>query len=104
MNRLPRSRSVDLTSLPLRLTDRRRSRIRRPLIEGLEDRVLLSVDTWINSGGGDWDTGSNWSNGVPGPNDIAEINLSSDRDHYSQFGPERLRAQPDNELLNRPED
>ena len=30
--------AVDLTSYLLRLTDRRRSRIRRPLLESLEDR------------------------------------------------------------------
>ncbi len=78
MNRLTRSRSVDLTSLPLRrLTDRRRSRISRPLIEGLEDRLLLSADNWINANGGDWDTSSNWSNGVPGPTTAVTINLSS---------------------------
>ncbi len=79
MSRLPRSRSIDLTSLSLRrLTGRRRSRIRRLSLEGLESRALLSNVSWINASGGDWDTASNWSDDlVPGPNDNVTISLSS---------------------------
>jgi uncharacterized protein YlbG (UPF0298 family) len=79
MTRLPRSRSIDLTTLPLRRDkDRRRSRILRPSLEGLESRSLLSNVSWINPNGGDWDTGANWSTGqVPGQNDNVTISLSS---------------------------
>ncbi len=53
-----------------------RSRSFRPLPIRLEDRTLLSTVTWINSGGGDWDTPSNWStNALPGPSDDVAINL-----------------------------
>jgi len=45
-------------------------------LERLECRLLLAGDTWIASGGGDWDTASNWSTGkVPGLADDAVINL-----------------------------
>ena len=79
MNPLPRIRSFDRNPLSLRrLTDRKRSRTRRPSIESLESRALLSTVTWTNSAGGDWDTGSNWSTGqVPGAGDNAVINLST---------------------------
>ncbi len=43
----------------------------------LEDRTLLSSVQWINTAGGDWDTGSNWSTGsVPGASDTVTIDLS----------------------------
>ena len=35
----------------------------RPMPKRLEDRKLLATVTWINPGGGDWDTPSNWSTG-----------------------------------------
>jgi RHS repeat-associated protein len=39
-------------------------------LEALEDRLMLSTVRWINSGGGDWDTPSNWSEGaLPGAGD-----------------------------------
>src|SRR5436309_207640 len=48
-----------------------------PWLERLEDRTTPSTVTWINSGGGDWDTPSNWSDGsvnrVPGASDDAVI-------------------------------
>ncbi len=45
-------------------------------LEPLEQRVVLSTVTWINSQGGDWDTGSNWSGGqVPSIQDNAVISL-----------------------------
>jgi hypothetical protein len=46
-------------------------------LEVLEDRVLLSADTWINPNGGNWDVGSNWSLGhAPGTGDTAVINTA----------------------------
>src|SRR5262249_24613819 len=46
----------------------------------LGDRTLLSVVTWINQAGGDWDTATNWRddqgvNRVPGPDDQAIIDI-----------------------------
>jgi len=47
------------------------------LLELLEDRTLLSTVTWMNAGGGDWDTPGNWSPArVPLPTDDAVINLA----------------------------
>ena len=67
--------------------DDRRSRLRgerrrpvalRPLLHELEDRTLLSTDTWLPTTGGDWDTAGNWSLGrVPTASDDAVINLTS---------------------------
>jgi hypothetical protein len=49
----------------------------------LEDRTLLATMVWTNSGGGDWDSASNWVNQadstdhhVPTKSDDAEISLS----------------------------
>ncbi len=55
---------------------RKRKRNRcRPLIEAMEDRLLLSTIYWNNAAGGDWDTASNWKGGaLPGPGDDAVIN------------------------------
>ncbi|MGP0065533.1 MAG: beta strand repeat-containing protein, partial [Isosphaeraceae bacterium] len=40
----------------------------------LEDRLLLTTDTWINPAGGDWSTPSDWSSqALPGPNDDVVI-------------------------------
>ena len=53
----------------------------RPLIEGLEDRVVLSTITWNTTAaptGGAWDTPGNWiGNAVPTSTDTAVINLSA---------------------------
>lgn len=49
---------------------------RLPVIEILELRRLLTVDTWTNPSGGSWDVAGNWSNGVPGSTDDVVINLS----------------------------
>ncbi len=44
-------------------------------LEALEDRTLLSQVSWINAGGGDWDTPGNWSSrAVPGAGDDVVIN------------------------------
>jgi hypothetical protein len=44
-------------------------------LEGLEDRVVPSTDTWINTSGGSWITPGNWSTGqVPGAGDSVVIN------------------------------
>jgi RHS repeat-associated protein len=49
---------------------------KRPLLEVLEDRLVLSV-SWINPSGGDWDTASNWSDDrVPTATDDAVVNLA----------------------------
>lgn len=46
--------------------------------EQLEDRVVPATVTWINSGSGNWDVGSNWSTGsVPGSGDTAVIDTSA---------------------------
>jgi YD repeat-containing protein len=34
-------------------------------LERLEDRIAPVTDLWINSGGGNWGTASNWSTGLP---------------------------------------
>ena len=53
-------------------------RRRRLSLETLESRRLLATITWAASGGGDWDTATNWSpQQVPGSGDEAIINLSS---------------------------
>src|SRR5262252_913490 len=58
---------------PIRAT---RARHHLPLyLERLEDRTLPSVVNWINPGGGDWNTASNWSTGaLPGASDDVVIN------------------------------
>src|SRR5262249_13607085 len=40
-----------------------RARCRRPIVEPLESRTVLSSVTWTNPNGGDWDTATNWSTG-----------------------------------------
>ena len=57
---------------PRRRTPGRKSL--RPRIDALEPRILLATVTWVASGNGFWDVGSNWSTGtVPGPGD--DVNL-----------------------------
>src|SRR6516162_3599219 len=47
----------------------------RPRLEVLEDRTLLSVITWTNPSGGDWDTPGNWDlNRKPAASDDVVIN------------------------------
>ena len=49
----------------------------RPWLEGLENRIVLSMITWnttTHPDGGDWDNPADWNGGaVPGPSDTAEI-------------------------------
>src|SRR5262245_46907101 len=56
-----------------------RHRCRVPAFDILEDRIMLSTVTWIG-GTGDWNTATNWSDGVsnrlPGPDDDAVINVA----------------------------
>ena len=82
MIRIQRRGSIDSGSPRLRrFSDRRRSVVLAPLLEGLEDRTMLSTITWNNAvapSGGDWDTGNNWVGGnVPSSSDDAIINLTS---------------------------
>jgi hypothetical protein len=57
----------------------RKTRTSRLFLELLEDRTLLSVVTWTNPSGGDWDTAANWydlstgTSHVPGPGDDANL-------------------------------
>jgi hypothetical protein len=45
---------------------RRRSAWRRPLdLERLEERLAPAAVQWVNSAGGDWAVGANWSGGAP---------------------------------------
>ena len=82
MNR-PSQRSLieRLLSRPRSLANRRRLTNRRPEIEGLEVRTLLSTITWDSTDyptGGAWDTATNWQGGVvPGIADTAVIDLTS---------------------------
>lgn len=47
-------------------------------LEALEDRLAPATVTWVNSAGGKWDQGSNWSSGaVPGATDDVIINTAS---------------------------
>ncbi len=70
-----RARAKKPICLPWQSQSRSRGRQpRRPVLEQLEDRTLLATVTWINSVGGDWNTGTNWDNGVgPGIGDDAVI-------------------------------
>lgn len=44
------------------------------LVSAEPGRALVTA--WTNASGGDWQTGSNWSQGVPGPVDTADIVLN----------------------------
>src|SRR5438876_11550193 len=49
---------------------------RRPEIEALEDRLVLSTISWISPDSGNWEIGSNWSGGaVPGASDDVIIDV-----------------------------
>jgi hypothetical protein len=67
---MTRVRSVQSNRRPL---NPRQFRRRRPFIEILEQRQLLTTDTWINPAGGSWDVASNWNDGLPGATDDAII-------------------------------
>jgi len=67
---------------------RRRARrttnpVRRPLLETLEPRTLLSAVTWTGGAGdNNWDTPANWStDSVPGSADDVTINIAADVVH-----------------------
>ncbi len=82
MIRQPRRKLLDFAaSRNRRLADRRPSTIHRLVIEGLEDRTLLSQIVWDSTdypSGGSWDTATNWIGGkVPGTADTAVIDLTS---------------------------
>jgi YD repeat-containing protein len=65
-NLLPSNRKTKLIEHAVRLT-----------VEHLETRILLTTNTWVAAGGGDWDTAGNWSLGhVPTANEDAVINES----------------------------
>ena len=47
----------------------------RPVLEVVEDRVLLSTFTWSGNLSSEWSNPGNWhENGVPGADDIAVFN------------------------------
>lgn len=59
-------------------TFRRSQREHKLSCESLESRNLLAVVQWIG-GSGDWNAGTNWSNGQgPGPGDDVIINVAGD--------------------------
>ncbi len=65
---------------PARETWARLRRLRQPRIEVLEARRLLATVNWISPTSGDWDVGSNWSNGqVPGTGDDVVIDVTGAR-------------------------
>ncbi|MDB5349248.1 MAG: putative autotransporter protein, partial [Planctomycetota bacterium] len=78
---LSRSMFERTSSRQRRLAERRRSTSLRPMVEGLEDRVVLSTIVWntaVAPSGGDWDTDGNWvGNSKPKSGDTAQINLTS---------------------------
>src|SRR5438067_3582794 len=52
--------------LPRRTENKLRGRSYRPVIEALEERTLLSTDTWTFGGtNGNWSNPANWDHGVP---------------------------------------
>ena len=82
MNRLMQLGVLDrASSRDRRLAARKRTRRLAPMIDGLEDRVVLSTIQWnasVAPTGGAWDTTGNWVGGVvPGSGDNAVINLTS---------------------------
>ncbi len=65
----------------------------RPAVLGLEDRTLLSTVTWINPGGGDWDTPSNWStDALPGPADDVVISMPGITVTHSSSAPDSVNS------------
>ena len=81
MNRLPRRGKIHKkNSQHWRLDDRKRAMSVRPLIEGLEDRTVLSTITWntaVAPTGGDWDMSGDWVGGVvPNSSNDVVINLT----------------------------
>ncbi len=46
----------------------------RPLIEPLEARIAPAANAWIGVASGNWNTASNWSDGVPTADDVVTIN------------------------------
>ena len=58
--------------------DHSKSLFCRPHLECLEDRILLSLVTWVNPAGGDWDTPGNWSTGLlPAAGDDVVIDMAA---------------------------
>jgi hypothetical protein len=68
----------------------------RPRLEALEDRALPSTVTWINPGGGDWDTAANWSDGttnrLPGAGDDAVINTAGITVTHTSFAGDSVNS------------
>src|SRR4051794_7262549 len=85
--RLPRS------SQTRRRADRIAKRAFRPQQDRLEDRTLLATVTWMNPGGGDWDTSANWSTGaLPGPSDDVIIDQSGITVIHSSSVPDSVKS------------
>jgi hypothetical protein len=62
------------------------SQRRRLTLEALEDRTLPSVTIWTGANtlaDFNWSDPANWSNGVPGPSDMAEFNSDSAATQFS---------------------
>jgi hypothetical protein len=70
---------IRFLQLPLRRAARtsRRGRRARLSLESLEERVLLTTDTWSNANGGNWSDAKNWSAGVPAPTDDVVISVQN---------------------------
>ena len=64
-----------------------------PGLEPLESRILPATVNWINPGGGDWDTASNWSSGqVPGAGDDAVISIPGITVTHSDFATDSVHS------------
>ena len=61
-----------------RFSGRRRCVALRPWLQVLEDRIVLTTDTWIAATGGNWDVPQNWSLGtVPTASEDAVVDFTS---------------------------
>ena len=97
MNDLVRFTSKDLAAPRTRgLAARRRPKGLSPVLEGLEERVVLSTIQWnttVAPNGGDWDKPINWQGGVvPGASDTAVIEYTRGPVYHSTSASDSILA------------